>query len=206
MGNSAWIIVLIAVVVWIVIHLVRGQQSETTEDQPDDLSRGESPGRTRQPPREVNRFLEEINRRRREAERPRVSPAARREETQPSPRRVQPARPEQLPRPVAAAMPVARRLPSESARSIPAVLEVIEEAPARLARAPGRVPEAAVVSPVLSVETLSAIEQKSPAAVLKKKAPAFTSIAPFLCAPQSLRTLVVLQEVFGPPRCRRRRG
>jgi hypothetical protein len=149
----------------------------------------ETPRRAEPTPTDVDRFLAEVNRRRREAERQQSQPApAPRQESRREPRRErdvqrQRERERQSERPAT----VVRRVSEEQARRLPTV-QLVEAIPVDEPEPPRRVPTgnegrgAGRISPVL------------------------TAALPLLRSPRALGAAIVLQEIFGPPLCRRRRG
>lgn len=99
-----WVILIAGVAVWIITTLLRG----AADEQANKGAPGEGP-RRREVSSELEQFLEEVNRRRRSADRPLAVPP-------PEPR----PEPEPPPRPVIVARPEPRRMPSP-----PPVVEVV---------------------------------------------------------------------------------
>jgi hypothetical protein len=154
------------------------------------------PAEGARPQSEIERFLEEVSRMKRRAteeatgqssEEPRLAPSP---PPRPAPPPV-PPRVERLPRPV----PATVRRAEPPTRERPALaVTVLSPVPA-----PPPLVEAVLV-PVqpplaLSVPTSPLAPRVSPAAA---------QLHSLLRSPQTLRTAVLLQEVLGPPRCRRR--
>jgi hypothetical protein len=203
MNHWMWLVIVIPVVIWILSSVIR-----PPEDQPRDLRRRFPPrddlgaGEPRPGPQgEVERFLEEINRLRRRsaeqqpaAEEPTAAPPPK--PAQPMPRRVPPRRPRSEPvvrpelrkvrpigtLPLPATTPPPPPPPQPPAPMAPPIAEVIEVV---ATRAPGR---PVVAAPLLPTNV-------SPAEALRG----------MLQTPQTLAAAVVLHEILGPPRCRRRR-
>lgn len=193
-----WVVPVIAVVLWILSSVIR-----SPEEPPRDLRRRRLPnnrpaqgGEPARPSSEVERFLEEINRlRRRAADGQKPADETREEEprAEPSPRPEPPPRPQppSLPRrprrtPAVVVPPrraVAQPPPPPPAQAVPVldVLEVIAAPATPMAKAAQRIP--------------------APAA-----SPAVAQLRTLLASPQNLQTAVLLHEVLGPPRCRRRRS
>jgi hypothetical protein len=162
---------------------------------PQPEEEGEAPRRAEPTPTDVDRFLAEVNRRRREAERqppqPQAQPSAspRAEPRRDQDRELQRARQRETQRRSERPAPVVRRVSEEQARRLPMVQAVevveaiVETAPEPARRLPtgneGR--GAGRISPVL------------------------TAALPLLRSPRALGAAIVLQEIFGPPLCRRRR-
>lgn len=184
-----FLIPVIAIIVFIVSSLLRGE---------DDAPRpGTRPGaRTGKPAKDIDRFLEEMNRRRRQAAgqgevatgerlpvpRPRPVPA-------PPPARRPPERPRQPPPPP----PAVRVLPPPPP---PLATPVVAQ--------PGP-----VVAPIQSVALIQAIQ--APAAVRRVDEPrlvppAMAQVVALLKSPQSLQAAFLLREILGEPLCRRNQG
>ena len=190
-----WAVVIIAVVVWVLSNLLRGASEDQRRKR--DRPGGEREGRRPRVATDLDRFLDEARRRRvagPEAKPP-VARAVEVSEARPVPRR--PIRPPVAPPPpkviirdvVPAARPVLAR-PALSARlAAPAepILEVIPVASTAAARRPEAPPAPATVV-------------TRPQAVVP---PALRQVVSLLRSSQGLRTAVVLNQVFGPPLCRR---
>jgi hypothetical protein len=192
LGKFEILIPVILVFVYILNHLLRNKE----EDQPAKRTRpGTGSGAGRRPTSEIDRFLEEVNRRRRQAEERRGTASA--VEVSPAIPTVVPARPARQPRsarPAAAAPPVrtaTRRAATPvrvpAARDIPLAIEV--EAAAAVSRARAE---------VVAVEAEQAIVVPGPDTV--KSQPALFSP---LDNPQNLRDALIWREVLSAPRCRK---
>jgi hypothetical protein len=176
-----WIVPVVVLVVWLLQQLMRGRENE-------------EPVRPRAggPPRErntsdIDRFLQEIDRmRRRSGEGPQAE----------RPRPPQRPRPDQ-PAPVPRARPVPRPTPPRPAVPVPEVIAV----PVTPSGAP--VP---IVVPVSPAQTAPAAPRVSRALgdEGKRLAPGARAALSLVRSPQSLASAVLLQEILGPPRCRRR--
>lgn len=179
MGNLIGIIIAIAIGMWILFNLFRGAEEEPREEG----ERREGPKRSGSLSNDVDRFLEEINRRRREAMAresgvapPPVEAPQRRRRPEREPQQ-QRKRPEQIP----SVVPVGRG----RGAALPVVELVVDPS----------VPMAEPVVPLVL----------PPVAGISRPAlsPAVTQLRSMLRDPQSLRVSFMLQEVLGPPRCRR---
>jgi hypothetical protein len=183
MNWQIWIVPVIALAVWILLQM-------RAPDAPPQQPRQRPPegDRPRQPSGDVGRFLEEIERLRRQAaperrERPPMVEAAPVESTGPAaferpsppPPRVEKPKKVKKPRPV----PVTVVAP---AAALP-ILDVLPVDPPRPHVAP----------------TVAAPQKP------RRIAPAAAQLTSLLQTPGSLQTAILLQEVLGPPRCRRKR-
>lgn len=180
MGNMIGILIAIAIGVWVLFNLFRGAEEELR----DEGRRTEKHGRSESLSSDVDRFLEEINRRRRDAmARETGAPSA----EPPERRRPSPATQREAPQ---------RR----RQETIPTVVPV-----SRGRSAPPPVVEL-VVEPVVTPVDLTPLlpTSPSPSTTERTVSPAVTQLMKLLRNPQSLRTAFMLQEVLGPPRCRRR--
>jgi hypothetical protein len=181
--NHIWLIPVIAVGVWLLAALIRGAtlKGKAMPPEPDPQGRP----RRRPSSTEIDRFLEEVRRRqqaqrrrRDEDEAPEVQPVF----VEPSPRPLPPPvrRPSQAPRP---------RINVEPLVVQPVV--VSEVIPMALPAEPRR---ATTIAPAPTVESTP---QKVPGHL--------TELHRLLRSPQGLRAALVVNEILGPPRCRRRR-
>jgi len=196
MNSWIWIVILIPVVIWILSTVIRPPDEQPRRRFPPGADERAEARRGR-PPGEVERFLEEINRLRRrtseEQRPPEPAPASARPEVpRPVPRRVvrQPApRPQPVSRPVpvqrapVGRMPVPASAPLPPPVPAPASTEVLE------------------VIPVSRAPVLSSL----PAATAGMS-PAASAIRDMFRNPQTVAAAIVLHEVLGPPKCRRRPG
>lgn len=206
-----WLIPLIALAVYILSNMAK-EREETRRPLrplppplPPPKDTGDRPKRS---PSEVDRFLEEVRRRREETAKPaEVKPAAPRPvaERQPErpavverPRPQRPAPAEALTRPgssgkeepVKQQRPPARR-PAAGQEAIPVVQLAPLPAASILAPPPQPTPE------------LGALHLSMPQA--RAVSPAAKQLMELLKTPQTLRTAFLLREVFERPRCRRPR-
>jgi hypothetical protein len=207
MPHLEWLVPVLLLVLWIVSSLLQGLEKEraraTRQRSLADKDRppGERP--TRRPPSDIDRFLEEVNRRRRQAaERrpasggkekpplPSIGPvtAAPRPRAAPRPASGSPAMPVQpMPSPpakIAQALPVT---PVTVAAEILAVASALHQAPA---------PSASPAQPAAAVPAISTKEESASAEL-----PSFLDL---LRTPDNLRTAVILHQIFASPRARRR--
>ena len=207
-----WLIILIPVAVSILSLLFRSSKDEPRRNDRPRPNPQDGPGPGRPPRRsvsDIDQFLEEINRRRREAaerqsaQRPAPAPPAR-----------TPSR--QGPPPTRPSPPPAQRFPPVEvvARPQPRVVEavaVVEERKAPGAQPlPSRAPatsgtETFVPSAVTEVRMAVAIT--SPAPVGRTKvSPVLAELLPLLRDRKSLRSAFLLKEIFGRPLCQRGLG
>jgi hypothetical protein len=243
---EVWIVPIIAIAVWILGSLMKGTEPERAPDRSGrpggPRPQPGEPGAPRpRAPGDLDKFLQEIQRRRRAAEererppQPEPQPQAERppERTidrpplsaQPGPRprppQPRPAQPAPAPRrrPVRSvpdqptSPPVARpvsepRRPRVPAREVPVeppldVLPVPPRLQPPLTPAPAPAPPVAVVVAEVAPPPEPTFPQ---AAQARRQSPALEQLVAFLKSPQSMRAAIVLQEVLGPPVCRRRRN
>jgi hypothetical protein len=172
-----WLLIVIPIIIFVVSVMLKGLAPKAPggedEVQPDEPSQ-----RTRPTATDVERFLAEINRRKREAERddireppPRREP--RRERRQRQPATAQPSRT----RPV-----TVLRVSEEEASRLP-VVQAVEDEPVSVAPA---------APPVVYLPAMS-----------KPASPVLKEVLPLLRSARGRKAAVVLQEILGPPRCRR---
>jgi hypothetical protein len=161
-----------------------------------------SANRPRRPDSNTERFLEEVNRRRQQAQArssaqpPPVRPMTQAPTITPLPRRDLPTRKPVARTEKARIERIASRSPASSAGKL---LEVIAaEKPAKLQV----VPEAASASPP---SELAMSARSAPPKISRQALPAaFQQLVPLLQSRQSLRAAFMLHEILGPPRCHRR--
>jgi hypothetical protein len=190
-------IVILAAAVLFLSNIFRGEKENHDPKRPRPIDRPRSQEAN------VDRFLEEINRRRREANDRRGAPVAPPIQA-PSPRRLEPPRPQ----------------PAKRASSIPAETRVRRPAPAprpreeissRIGRPapPTATPVTPVVLAPLEVpEAQPRTAAPAPAAakvIVHPPAPATARLLPLLHSRQALRSAILLQEILSPPLARRRR-
>ena len=175
------LVLVIPLVVWVLSNLFRPQEEEQ-RDARRRTGRGQGQGRQR-PTSDVERFLEEINRRRREA-------ARQPEPVIPVVVAVEPEPPRRRPDQPVPSRPPRRKL----GRRTPEVLQVVvaEET----SRAPGDLPAVAMVDVGLT-------PAPPPPTSARPMPTAFRQVRTLLGSPQSLRAAFMLQEILGPPKCRK---
>jgi hypothetical protein len=213
-------IMVIAEMVWILSSLFRGNEDERRgQGQRPGPHRGEgaAPGRPRAATSNVDRFLEEINRRRREAaERPNIprQPGAPAMTPRPPVRSQGPRR---LPLPSDdPARTRAPRLPAGGA-GLPSVksaadkdiaeIVVVGEAVPSTQQGPRRKgPPVASHSVIVGEARQAPILAVPPTPTGKIESPPLALLSQLLRNTEMLRTAFVLQEVLGLPRCRRPLG
>jgi hypothetical protein len=179
-----FIIPVIAVGIWAIKTAIE-KGAEANRNVPQPARPG---GPRRSASSEIDRFLEEVNRRRqeqqRQSRRPAPPPPSRtievEVEAQPAPR----------PRPVYRPRP---SMPPPIRRPVPEPIVVVAE-PA--------IPEAIAVPATVSLAT--ALITTAPPRVVRPVSPLIQELQGMLRTPRSLRTAFVLTEVFGKPKCHRR--
>ena len=188
------IIPLIAVGVWVLGTVFRG-----AEDERQKALRQRRPGGPRPPQRrpatDLDRFLEEARRRREAAARPAPPPRPAVE-----PRPAEPRAPERRPlrqrepeRPTAVTRrpePLPPPAPPEAIVAVRRAEPVVEARPAVVVEAAPPPPAPAVVQVRARTASAAAIQDQ---------------VAALLRSPQAAGAAFVLQEILGPPLCRRRR-
>ena len=208
-------IMVLAEMVWILSSLFRGTEEERKgPGQRAGVRRGDSPAnRPRPTASNVDQFLEEINRRRREA--------AERQGTELSPGKTaarktipRPDNPERRsvpltqPLPSAAARPrfanvAAPPLPSAAIRAKAESIVVRPDTPAPQPDSsrfePPAVGEVILVSRPVQVSPVAAAAETRPSA----PSTMISQLVPLLRTNRSLQAAVMLHEILGPPRCRR---
>jgi hypothetical protein len=201
--NIHWLILALFLVGWFVNNILRGNEEERAANRNRRLQGGDRPmpGRTtRRTVSDIDRFLDEVNRRRRQAgerrpdpvkEKPSVgasgsaSSTVARPRPQVRPPTVRPA-PGQPSRP--AIEPTIQRFPQTEP---PAVVEVVEVAPAVPAFTSQGQATASAPLPLLS------------SVAAPPPSPAVTQLTPFLSSPENLKAAFMLREILDKPRCRR---
>jgi hypothetical protein len=202
MNNWNFVLILAVLIelLWILSNVFRSKEEEREKEQsPRRSDRIERP-RQRTPSTNVDRFLEEINRRRREAaERQARGPTV-------SPPRTEPVSPTDVPprRRVLEAAQAPRQAPTRlrprpqtDLRRIPQVEAVVETAePVPMAQvdtvAPGALAQAAAAFLATSVP-------------VRPRSRMLTEVLPLIQSKRALPLAIVLNEIFGPPLCRRGR-
>jgi hypothetical protein len=187
-----WVVPVIALVLWILNNLIRSADDKRARN----AQRGaelENEQPAEQPKSDVDQFLEEINRMRRRTEPPR------RQEPPEVLRAEEPPRPSAPPRPV----------------YVPTVVETPR--PERPRPRPAQRPRTQVARPVVpkpGAEILDVIPVAAPVAPHKaptvsaparQPSPAVIQLRSMLRSPGTIQAAIILQEVLGPPRCRRGR-
>lgn len=180
----------IIVLIWIVNSFLRGNEEEKPGPRRRPLPGNEArPGQVpRRPVSDIDRFLEEINRRRRESIERRPSPAPREtvvlaEPIAPPPARSRPPSRPSVPRPAAKPAPKRPSLRMTEREPVVEVLPIEEPAPAP--------PPSAYTFPVTGPSTEPAAGQKSLQDLLRSR--------------EGLAAAFLLQEILGPPLCKRHR-
>jgi len=217
--ESLLLIVVVVEAVWILSSLFRGSDDDRKALQRRPLVReGESPNPRQRPPvTNVDRFLEEINRRRREAAE-RQTGTARTESTAPNRSRPAPPRPERLPQRQSGPVPVtAPAVPTvvvvrqasiegvrEKRRSQAEPLEVELDTPASAPLPAAPVAGAQPFIPSTTSKVPPAQRVTSSTQTQSRRAsPILNQLLPLLRDRRSLSAALALNEILGPPLSRR---
>jgi hypothetical protein len=197
-GNALqWIIPLIAVAVWIITHLLKAgndQQKQRRQQQPP-----QGGGTPRRPAGDIDRFLEEIQRRRKDVDKkpPPVESAPPAPVIRETPR---PVKPPPIPRRVEPPVVVSQRrrppeIPQRPRQVVPpvelVVLEEVKEVTTGIAEA-NVAPSARAA---FKAPTVSAAMAPTPGA---KK------LGEMLRTKEGLQAAILMNELIGPPRCKRK--
>ncbi|HEV3118247.1 MAG TPA: hypothetical protein VGY58_14450 [Gemmataceae bacterium] len=199
MNPFIWIVIIVFVLIWIVNNFLRSAQEERTANRRRLSGEGQTASQgTRRPKTEIEQFLEEVNRRRRQKD-SRQAPA---EEQQPPMRTPVATRP-------------ARQPAGEVRRSRPATRPG-RTMPEREPQRPMAVEEAVVVETASRPEVgQGTLGQMTPVAgAPPAPAPAtlvadeirvtpLNELTTLLRSTEGMRVAMILQEVLAPPRCRR---
>jgi hypothetical protein len=173
-----WIIPVIVVVVWIINAIVKAREEEPVRPKRP----AEGPRGGRNATGDIDRFLQEIDRLRKQ-----------------QPDRAEPvARPTPLPR----ARPVPATTPSPRARPVP-VVRPVEPLPTVIVAdlPPATAP---AFAPLPTLESAPVIAPQRAVPLSRPTSPRVALALNLLRAPQSAGAAVILQEVLGPPKCKRR--
>lgn len=204
-----WIIPVVVLAFWILNSLIRGNEEKPGKEEQRPGLRKEKPmsQRPQRPKTDMDRFLEEMNRLRQRAaeERGETTPSSAPEPSRPAPRRQPAAKPARRP----VSPPVVRPVPqeigfpiAEEILEVEAVVYVETARPVpkqeRRAQRTERFPAAEVVAATSALPAFAQDRETRPKPV---SAPSALAL---LRHPESLQQAVILQEILGPPRCRRR--
>lgn len=198
----AWAIPIIAFIVWIIAQVIRaGQQANV----PPPPQRPPQPRPQRAADAEIERFLEEINRRRQaQRERPAEAPPPRREV--PTVQPVEAPAPKPRPRPVPRAKPVSQPPPVRR----PPAPSLVEPLPTPAAPPPIPVPpvpdlvQAAQAEAAAVAEEIGRLEFKPIAPVKRPEPPPLLKRLREMLTSDGIRTAILVNELIGPPKCLRR--
>lgn len=214
-----WLVPLIAMAVWILGSLLRGnvedrQRNNNGPQRPNPREPGPQEGRPRKPATDLEKFLEEVHRRRQATEKgedepsqepPRPIPVVEKPVSRPQPRIVpaplrQPPQPKRTQR---TAAPTVRRTRPRQSMEEPVVLDVVVV----------QEPQPPLVQPVAppsvipsgDVVVMSAA-LRTPPTTPRSSTPRVTpSLAALLSSRQNLRNAFILKEIFDPPLSRRKK-
>lgn len=183
---EVWLVPLIAMAVWILGSLLRGGAEERKRGSP----RADAGDRLQRRPQQrsqsdLERFLEDVHRRRQGTEEPSTEgppPVA------VEPARTKPVAPRRVPAP-----PVVRKPKPKP----PAVRATVAEVVAAM--------EAALPVALPVNEAVGPASSSKPAPRASPKQAASPALMAMLRTPAALRNAIILQEIFDPPLCRRRR-
>ena len=213
-GWELWGALIVGAAIWIIGHLLRQNAEDNTKRGParpanpdERRPRPNAPGGRQQSPNELDRFLQEVGRRKQAAEQQRSREATARQvpvrrPNQPRPpsagqprRRPQPGVPQVIP-----VEPVRQR-PSVD-RPLETVVPVVQPAQPRPA-----VPLVVPVEPVPMVLPASPArpQAKFPQAQRQAASPTLQKLAAMLGSRDALRAGILLREVLDPPLAHRRR-
>jgi hypothetical protein len=187
-----WLLGVIPLVIWIIASLVKTAEEQSKQEKPGESLPPGSPPRDQS---EVDKFLEEINRmRRRQEEEQREQERSRRTEPLPSPARS----------PAAARMEPMAAPNFERPTPLPEKprLRPVKPRRAETRHSQPKQPAPIVVAPPAPPPPPPPV---MPQLAPRPVSPAIAQIHYMLRSPQSVQAAILLQEVLGPPRCRRRR-
>jgi hypothetical protein len=208
-----WLLPVIALGIWILSNLLTNREEEKRPARPVRRpAAGDESGRPQQPVlTDLDRFLQEVNRRRQAAEARAANPAqARPPVPAPVPIAERPARvprPEPAPprvRPVPTSQPARRSTPRpsppvrrSSTRDEPPLALPVEVV---VARASDRVPErAAIIFPAAAPAPVAPPNSPEEAPPPVRRSQSSGSLRELLTSRDSVRTAIVLREIFDPP-------
>jgi hypothetical protein len=221
MPRWQWLLgfMVVAEMVWILGNVFRGNEEERRRQRQRPRPRREDvpPSPERRSVTNVDRFLEEINRRRREASERQPGTPARRPGSPPLARDSGPGRQGTPRRPSISQKPssppprarvAAPALPSvEAAAAKNVAVVVMDEEVLSPRETSARFPVAMTAQAASSTPAVSSPPVSS-APVVSRRAeasPVLPALLNLLKSRQTLQAAFALQEIFGPPRCRRRR-
>jgi hypothetical protein len=192
-----WLVPVLFIVFWIVSSLLQGAERERARmNRPRSLPGGDRPaGTPRRPVSDIDRFLEEVNRRRRQAAEGRPVPTSTGKPPVAIPGREAPGARSRV-----STRPTGRPAVPPSAK-IPEAIPVTQTSAAAEVLAVASVMHAPAVRDFPAAQAAPAPSGGSVAAETTPSA--LPPLADLLRAPDNLRTAVILHEIFGPPRCRR---
>ena len=188
--NIFWIFLVIAVGMWILGSVLRNASQEKRP--PQDRSGGAA----RRPSSDLDRFLEEARRRRGEDSNPTVSETVQAVERRPQEKKPQQRRQQRPPN------QQPRRPRQAPATVIPVVLAEIRSTAFVEPISPLTAPAAILATGIGSAAPPIPVVNRSGTSV----APALAKVIALLRSMEGLRSAVVLNEIFGAPRCRRAGG
>jgi hypothetical protein len=195
MWNAVTVIIGISVIMWILSSLFSTRESPKPEPRRTE-PRKPPASRPRSTASDIDRFLEEVNRRRQQAA------GKEKTETPPVPT-VLPAKPRR-PKPPRAETPAKRPLnPPAVRREVP--VEVVAVVPSKPSSTPSRNASERAEMPAAIVvveEKPSPAPTVPPVVARRPLSPALASLVPLLTSRDQLRSALLLPEILGQPRCR----
>ena len=199
MGEMPWIVALVGGLVWIVATIIRAREEEQAQNSSTSGKPAGNSARARTGT-DLDRFLREVHRRRQAGEQQETPQRAER-----PPVVVEPVAPRPWPIPLERPAAPARRLPrrpeTESERqNIPTVIAVAQPMPVKQPSAAPELTALSVAPATLAATVVPAVAASAPLPTEVRE-----NLDRLLHSSEGLRTVMVLQEVFAPPLCRRRR-
>jgi hypothetical protein len=191
MGHT-WIILVVFVLIWILNNFLRGNEDERKAR--GGAGAGRSPqGRSGKASAEIDRFLEEVNRRRRQnVERRQSSPAP-----QPTPVVTpQPTRPTR-----SSSVRTTPRRPTVGSQGMRKAEELVEAV--LVAEAAPAAEPSPYDSPAYAESSAPSPPSSGPKVEDREQSKTLVHLLSLMKSPEGLRNAVLLREVLGEPACRR---
>jgi hypothetical protein len=221
MNWSVWIVPIIALAVWIISYLLRGNEPEKKPMQRVRQPGDDPQGRPKEPLTDLDRFLREVNRRRQNAEERRTGPVAKPPvvtaqpvEERPRPSMPKPARPAQPPRRQAsrpAPTPPKKTTTQPAFKPEPLTVLPADDRTERALPLPASeqtplaFPTSSEVVRIATPAALATLAKLAPPVKQVDDAIVQTPLMSLLSSPKYLKYAIVMREIFEPPLCRRQR-